>query len=189
MQAGTSLRQRASVGISGAQMRRLQEAVWLIVLILAVALAIRIAPEQIRSDIALSDMSPADASQFRAHLAGIGMSIMHDGLHGASSGKGWVNELLGGTMYLLGSDAFTWKLQHNGAHHTHTNVDIVDQDIVVWYTFGMHHVVRLEDWPVMPRQHVGFILQPHGFFDQNPTLNLPVPERKNNGHCGCEGQS
>lgn len=62
-------------------------------------------------------------------MAGIGMSIMHDGLHGASSGKGWVNELLGGTMYLLGSDAFTWKLQHNGAHHTHTNVDIVDQDI------------------------------------------------------------
>jgi primary-amine oxidase len=67
------------------------------------------------------------------------------------------------------------------------NRDIVDQDIVVWYTFGMHHVVRLEDWPVMPRQHVGFILQPHGFFDQNPTLNLPVPEPKTVGdHCGCE---
>jgi linoleoyl-CoA desaturase len=40
-----------------------------------------------------------------------------------------VNDLLGGTMYLLGSDAYTWKLQHNGAHHTHTNVDEVDQDI------------------------------------------------------------
>lgn len=68
------------------------------------------------------------------------------------------------------------------------NRDIVDQDIVVWYTFGMHHVVRLEDWPVMPRQHVGFLLQPHGFFDQNPTLNLPVPQRKDSldGHCGCE---
>lgn len=66
------------------------------------------------------------------------------------------------------------------------NRSIVDEDLVVWYTFGMHHVVRLEDWPVMPRQHVGFILQPHGFFDQNPTLNLPVPEKKN-GHCGCEG--
>ena len=62
-------------------------------------------------------------------MAGIGMGVMHDGLHGASSTKGWVNELLGGTMYLLGSDAFTWKLQHNGAHHTHTNVDVIDQDI------------------------------------------------------------
>lgn len=62
-------------------------------------------------------------------MAGVGMSVMHDGLHGAISTKPWVNELLGGTMYALGSDAFTWKIQHNGAHHTHTNVDGVDQDI------------------------------------------------------------
>jgi linoleoyl-CoA desaturase len=62
-------------------------------------------------------------------MAGVGMSVMHDGLHGASSGRSWVNDLLGGTMYVLGSDAFTWKVQHNGAHHTHTNVTGVDQDI------------------------------------------------------------
>ena len=70
------------------------------------------------------------------------------------------------------------------------NRGIVDEDIVVWYTFGMHHVVRLEDWPVMPRQHVGFILQPHGFFDQNPTLDLPRPTAAGSStdHCGCEGK-
>lgn len=62
-------------------------------------------------------------------MAGVGMGVMHDALHGASSHKAWVNELLGGSMYLLGSDPFTWKIQHNGAHHTHTNVDGVDQDI------------------------------------------------------------
>lgn len=62
-------------------------------------------------------------------MAGVGMGVMHDALHGATSNKQWVNDLLGGTMYLLGSDAHTWKLQHNGAHHTHTNVDEVDQDI------------------------------------------------------------
>jgi primary-amine oxidase len=54
--------------------------------------------------------------------------------------------------------------------------NIVDEDLIVWYTFGMHHVVRLEDWPVMPRQHVGFMLQPFGFFDRNPTLDLPRPQ-------------
>jgi linoleoyl-CoA desaturase len=64
-----------------------------------------------------------------AGMAGVGMAVMHDGLHGASSTKPWVNNMLGGTMYVLGSDAFTWKIQHNGAHHTHTNVDGVDQDI------------------------------------------------------------
>lgn len=56
---------------------------------------------------------------------------------------------------------------------TQKDRNIVDQDLVVWYTFGMHHVVRLEDWPIMPRQNIGFMLEPHGFFDQNPTLNLP----------------
>lgn len=62
-------------------------------------------------------------------MAGVGMAVMHDALHGASSRHAWVNDLLGGSMYMLGSDAFTWKIQHNGAHHTHTNVDPVDQDI------------------------------------------------------------
>lgn len=70
---------------------------------------------------------------------------------------------------------------------TAANRTILDEDIVVWYTFGMHHVVRLEDWPVMPRQHVGFILQPHGFFDQNPTLDLPrTTAATSEGDCGCE---
>jgi len=62
-------------------------------------------------------------------LAGIGMGVMHDGVHGSVSHKGWVNRLLGGSMYILGGSAFTWKVQHNMAHHTHTNVSEVDGDI------------------------------------------------------------
>ena len=80
--------------------------------------------------------------------------------------------------------------KHDGLHvWTAANRDIVDEDIVIWYTFGMHHVVRLEDWPVMPRQNIGFIIEPHGFFNQNPTLNLP---RETNTHpthdadCTCD---
>ncbi|WP_159708907.1 primary-amine oxidase [Arthrobacter sp. 18067] len=64
---------------------------------------------------------------------------------------------------------------NDGLHiWTQKDRNIVDQDLVIWYTFGMHHVVRLEDWPVMPRQNIGFMLEPHGFFNQNPTLNLPT---------------
>ncbi|RNL55189.1 tyramine oxidase, partial [Arthrobacter oryzae] len=64
--------------------------------------------------------------------------------------------------------------KHDGLHvWTQADRNIVDEDLVVWYTFGMHHVVRLEDWPIMPRQNIGFMLEPHGFFNQNPTLNLP----------------
>ncbi|WP_336633118.1 MULTISPECIES: primary-amine oxidase [unclassified Microbacterium] len=53
---------------------------------------------------------------------------------------------------------------------------IVDEDIVMWHSFGVHHVVRVEDWPVMPTQSFGFFLEPFGFFDENPTLDLPVTE-------------
>jgi primary-amine oxidase len=57
--------------------------------------------------------------------------------------------------------------------------DIDGQDIVVWHTFGPTHVVRTEDWPVMPVTRTGFMLRPTGFFDRNPTLDVPAPS----GHC------
>lgn len=52
---------------------------------------------------------------------------------------------------------------------------IRDTDLVVWHTLGAHHVVRPEDWPVMPVTTVGFHLRPVGFFDGNPALDLPRP--------------
>jgi primary-amine oxidase len=54
-----------------------------------------------------------------------------------------------------------------------------DADVVLWYTFGAHHVVRPEDWPVMPVTHIGFKLKPSGFFDGNPALDMPAPSH----HC------
>jgi primary-amine oxidase len=55
------------------------------------------------------------------------------------------------------------------------------EDVVLWYTFGLHHVARPEDWPVMPVHHIGFKLKPVGFFDRNPTLDVPPPEAHE--HC------
>ena len=57
--------------------------------------------------------------------------------------------------------------------------DIDGADIVVWHTFGPTHVPRPEDWPVMPVARCGFVLKPTGFFDRNPTLDVPPPA----GHC------
>jgi primary-amine oxidase len=54
--------------------------------------------------------------------------------------------------------------------------------LVVWYTFGAHHVVRPEDWPVMPVTYIGFALRPVGFFDRNPALDVPSPEGRLCGH-------
>ncbi|KAE9281571.1 Histamine oxidase [Phytophthora fragariae] len=47
------------------------------------------------------------------------------------------------------------------------------EDIVVWYTFGLTHFPRVEDWPAMPVDYTGFSFRPDGFFDHNPTLDVP----------------
>ncbi len=50
---------------------------------------------------------------------------------------------------------------------------IENTDVVLWYVFGIHHLTRPEDWPVMPSDIVSFWLKPFGFFDRNPALDVP----------------
>jgi primary-amine oxidase len=50
---------------------------------------------------------------------------------------------------------------------------IEDTDVVLWYVFGIHHITRPEEWPVMPVDTVSFWLKPVGFFDRNPALDVP----------------
>ncbi len=62
-------------------------------------------------------------------VAGIGMGVMHDACHGAYSKRSRVNNILAGTLYLLGSNVLNWKIQHNVLHHTYTNISGLDEDI------------------------------------------------------------
>jgi primary-amine oxidase len=50
---------------------------------------------------------------------------------------------------------------------------IEDTDIVLWHVFGLHHLTRPEDWPVMPTDRTSFWLKPWGFFDRNAALDVP----------------
>lgn len=52
--------------------------------------------------------------------------------------------------------------------------NLAEADCVIWHSFGVTHIPRIEDWPVMPAEHVGFFLKPFGFFDANPSLDIPV---------------
>ncbi|MFV0457152.1 MAG: tyramine oxidase, partial [Actinomycetales bacterium] len=56
---------------------------------------------------------------------------------------------------------------------------LVDTDVVLWYVFGIHHITRVEDWPIMPADTISFWLKPFGFFDANPSLDAPPQP----GHC------
>jgi len=61
--------------------------------------------------------------------------------------------------------------------------DLDGQDLVVWHTFGLTHAPRPEDWPIMPVDTTGFTLKPVGFFDRNPTLDVP-PSTSAHSACG-----
>jgi len=58
----------------------------------------------------------------------------------------------------------SWTVQDRSIDNT---------DVVLWYVFGIHHITRPEDWPVMPVDTVSFWLKPFGFFDRNPALDVP----------------
>ena len=52
--------------------------------------------------------------------------------------------------------------------------NIMNTDIVAWYTVGFHHVPRPEDWPQMPVMWHTFSLLPYQFLPKNPTMDLPM---------------
>jgi primary-amine oxidase len=50
---------------------------------------------------------------------------------------------------------------------------IDNQDIVIWYTMGITHIPRPEEYPMMAVHKAGFMLVPNAFFVQNPADGVP----------------
>lgn len=94
----------------------------------------------------------------------------------------WVTPYAADEKYPTGS----YPNQHPGGeglpYWTEADRAIENTDVVVWYVFGHHHIPRPEDYPVMPVAYSGFTLKPVGFFDSNPSLDVPPSEPKN-GRC------
>lgn len=61
---------------------------------------------------------------------------------------------------------------------TRQNRNVTNTDVVVWYTMGHTHIPRPEDYPVMPAAYIGFMMKPNGFFNANPSNDLPPAEKK-----------
>lgn len=51
--------------------------------------------------------------------------------------------------------------------------NVVDTDIVLYVQFGLQHIPRAEDFPVMPSEVLRVALKPVNFFDKNPALDVP----------------
>lgn len=61
-------------------------------------------------------------------------------------------------------------------------------DPVLWHCFGLTHIVRPEDFPVMPAESAGFTLKPVGFFRGNPGIDIPYQANKASKLC-CNGST
>jgi primary-amine oxidase len=69
---------------------------------------------------------------------------------------------------------------------TAANRTIEEEDVVLWHSFGVCHIPRPEDFPVMPCETTGFTLKPDGFFAGNPTIDLePDTNKQSKLNTGC----
>ena len=60
----------------------------------------------------------------------VAFCVQHDANHGASFGSRRYNRIVGFSAdAMLGFSSYAWRVKHNVAHHTYTNVDNYDDDI------------------------------------------------------------
>ena len=85
----------------------------------------------------------------------------------------WATPYADGELHAAGPYTVMHEGQRGLPEITADNRDIRNCDLVMWHTVAITHVPRPEDWPVMPVEYCGFHLIPVGFFDHNPTLDLP----------------
>jgi len=87
----------------------------------------------------------------------------------------WVTQYHEDEVYPAGKYPASNKVYNGLPEWTAKNRAINNNDIVVWYVAGITHIVRPEEWPVMPVHHMGFSLMPFGFFSSNPTMGITNP--------------
>ena len=70
--------------------------------------------------------------------------------------------------------------------YTADDRSIDGEDLVLWHTFGLTHIPRPEDWPIMPVDYAGFWFKPYGFLDVNPAMDVPESSQAHGGAGCCE---
>ncbi len=85
----------------------------------------------------------------------------------------WVTRYRDGELYAAGDQPNQGQLGDGLPSYVADHADVDGQDLVVWFATGLTHIPRIEDFPVMNREAVGFSLRPQGFFDENPALDAP----------------
>ena len=89
----------------------------------------------------------------------------------------WVTPLRDHEIYAAGAYPDQAKSDYRDTLYYYANDEaIYDKDIVVWYSLGMTHAPRVEDYPLMSDVKLGVSFLPDGFFSRNPALGS-APDR------------
>ncbi|MFN8489302.1 MAG: primary-amine oxidase [Caldilineaceae bacterium] len=83
----------------------------------------------------------------------------------------WATPYQANELYAAGDYPYQSHADTGLGLWTQANRPINNTDIVLWYTLGLTHIPRPEEWPVMSAHRLGFSLVPNNFFDRNPSLN------------------
>jgi primary-amine oxidase len=83
----------------------------------------------------------------------------------------WVTPFNSAEQYPAGDYVYQSKGGEGLPAWTRRNRSLTNQDLVLWYTLGVTHIPRPEEWPVMSVHEAGFQLAPAGFFRSNPALS------------------
>jgi len=94
----------------------------------------------------------------------------------------WVTQYNEGEEYPAGLYPASNKIYDGLPQWSARNRPISNNDVVIWYVAGITHIVRPEEWPVMPAHHMGFSLMPFGFFSENPTMAVPMRSPRSENH-------
>ncbi|WWD20968.1 hypothetical protein CI109_105447 [Kwoniella shandongensis] len=87
----------------------------------------------------------------------------------------WVTKYADGELFCAGQ----YTNQSNGKaggvkEWTERGDNVENEDLVLWHTFGLTHVPRVEDFPVMPVETHTITLKPCNFFTENPAMDVPL---------------
>lgn len=96
------------------------------------------------------------------------------------------NELFAGGYYTNqsrgGTGVRSWADRKDPVYGK--GADGSEADPVVWVQFGINHIPRIEDFPVMPMEMLKVTMRPVNFFDRNPALDVPPSKQEVNCSVG-----
>jgi primary-amine oxidase len=85
----------------------------------------------------------------------------------------WVTPYRPGQLYAAGAYPNQVKADYADTLDRYAGESVIyDKDIVVWYSLGMTHFPRVEDYPIMSNDRLTVTFRPDGFFARNRALPL-----------------